>query len=60
MITITIKSKGPSNPKAIEIAKKLLESKRQMQEESRAFAKTPEFQEVKKRLQEKNGRKQPV
>lgn len=50
MITITIKSKGPSNPKAIEIAKKLLESKKQMQGESKVFAKTPEFQEIKKRL----------
>lgn len=50
MITITIKSKGPSNPKAIEIAKKLLESKKQMQVESKAFAQTPEFQEIKKRL----------
>ena len=43
MITITLTSNGPSNPKAIEIAKKLLESKKQMQEESRAFSKTPEF-----------------
>jgi hypothetical protein len=57
MITLTVKSKGPSNPKAIEIAKKLLESKKQMQEESKEFAKTPEFQEIKKRLQDRNGRK---
>jgi len=53
MITLTIKSKGPSSPQAIEWAKKLLESKRQTQAEMKEFAKTEEFQEIIKRLRAK-------
>jgi hypothetical protein len=53
MITLTIKSKGPSSPQAIELAKKLLESKKQTQAEMKEFAKTEEFQEIVKRLREK-------
>ncbi|WP_255039953.1 hypothetical protein [Lacihabitans soyangensis] len=53
MITLTIKSKGPSSPQAIDLAKKLLESKKQTQAEMREFARTDEFQTIVKRLREK-------
>jgi hypothetical protein len=57
MITLTIKSKGPSSPIAIELAKKLQESKKQTQAEMKEFAKTEEFQEIVKRLREKQNAK---
>lgn len=53
MITLSIKSKGPSSPQAIEWAEKLLESKKQTQAEMKEFAKTEEFQEIVKRLRAK-------
>jgi|LakMenEpi13Sep09_1017268.scaffolds.fasta_scaffold63094_2 hypothetical protein len=40
------------------LIKYLLQSKREMQEDSKAFAKTPEFQNVLKKLREKKLKQQ--
>ena len=53
MITITLFNSGkPSNDRAIAFAKALAASKKQMEEESKEFAKSKEFQEYKQKLAE--------
>ncbi|MDP1816094.1 MAG: hypothetical protein Q8K92_16715 [Leadbetterella sp.] len=43
MITVSVKSKGLSSPEAISLAKKLLESKKELLEEIKQDGKNPEF-----------------
>ena len=43
MITVSIKSKGLSSPEAISLAKKLLESKKELLEEIKQDGQNPEF-----------------
>jgi hypothetical protein len=55
MITITMTT---SSPKAIELAKKMLASKKETEKEMRAYRKTPEYklrvEELMKKIDEKN------
>jgi hypothetical protein len=51
MITIKMTT---SSPKAIELAKRLLASKKETQAEMRAFAKTPEFRQRLEELKRRN------
>ena len=51
MITITMET---SSPRAIALAKRLLASKKEMQEEIRAHAKTPEFKKAIEELRKRN------
>ena len=51
MITISMKT---SSPKAIELAKKLLASKKETEEEMREYRKTPEYKAMIEDLKRKN------
>jgi hypothetical protein len=51
MITIKMTT---SSPKAIELAKRLMASKRETQEEMRAFRKTPEYRQRLEELKKRN------
>lgn len=57
MITITLSGGGkPSNERAIAFAKALVASKKQMEEDSKAFAKTEKYQEYLRKLDELNAK----
>lgn len=51
MITIKMTT---SHPKAVELARRLMASKREAQNEIREFAKTPEFRQAMEDLRKKN------
>jgi hypothetical protein len=51
MITIKMTT---SHPKAVELARRLMASKRETQAEMREFAKTPEFRQAMEDLRKKN------
>ncbi len=51
MITLKMTT---SHPKAVELARRLMASKRETQAEMREFAKTPEFRQAMEDLRKKN------
>ena len=51
MITITVET---SSPKAIALARRMMESKRQLQEEIKEDAKSPEFLKIINELMAQN------
>ena len=56
MLEITVHpNNGPSSKRAIAFARHLMESKKEMIEESKRRSKKPEFQETLKKLRELNG-----
>ncbi|MBK6978562.1 MAG: hypothetical protein IPH28_16885 [Cytophagaceae bacterium] len=56
MITVSIKSKGLSSPKAISLAKKLLKSKNDLLEEIKLDGQNPAFIEKIDELRKKNAK----
>jgi hypothetical protein len=57
MLEITVHSNNrPSSKRAIAFARHLMESKKEMIEETKKRSKTPEFQEMLKKLRELNGK----
>ena len=57
MITITMET---SSPKAIALAKRLLASKKELQKEIRAHAKTPEFKQAIEELRKRNAERNNI